>query len=81
MNDITQVLNRRTGRIETVYKESLLDLANAIIERAVNDYHDAYNAPYTRGQIECFFRSDYFLLLSRGCVSPDSIIKFLKEES
>lgn len=81
MNDLTQVMNRRTGRIETIYKDGILDLANAIIERAVNDYRDAYNCPYIRSQIERFFRSEYFLLLSRGCVSPDSIIKFLKEES
>ncbi len=79
MIDILKVVNQRTGRPETVYRDGLLNLANAIIERAVMDYTDEHATHYERNQIERFFRSEYFLMLSRGCVSPESIIKHLKE--
>ena len=79
MNDITLVQNHRNGQIEKVYTDGILDLANAIIERAVMDYTDEHATHYERNQIEMFFRSEYFLMLSRGCVSPESIIKHLKE--
>ena len=79
MNDITLVQNYRNGQIEQVYKDGILDLANAIIERAVMDYTDDHATNYERNQIERFFRSEYFTMLSRGCVSPESIIKHLKE--
>lgn len=79
MNDITLVQNHRNGQIEKVYTDGILDLANAIIERAVMDYTDEHVTYYERNQIERFFRSEYFIMLSRGCVSPESIIKHLKE--
>lgn len=79
MKDITLVENFRTGTTEQVYTDGILDLANAIIERAVMDYTDEHTSYYERSQIERFFRSEYFLMLSRGCVSPESIIKHLKE--
>lgn len=79
LNDITLVQNHRNGQIEKVYTDGILDLANAIIERAVMDYTDEYATNYERNQIERFFRSEYFIMLSRGCVSPESIIKHLKE--
>ena len=79
MNDITLVQNHLTGTIEEVYTDGILDLANAIIKRAVRDYTDEHATHYERNQIERFFRSEYFLILSRGCVSPESIIKYLKE--
>lgn len=76
--DRVAVKNYRTGKTEIVYKESLLNLANAIIEQAVFDYKDDHCSKYDEHQIEQFFLSDYFIMLSRGCVSPDSIIKHLK---
>ena len=79
MIDVTMVQNFRNGQIERVYTDGILDLANAIIERAVMDYTDKYASYYDRNQIERFFRSEYFTMLSRGCVSPESIIKHLKE--
>ena len=79
MNDVTMVQNHRNGQIEQVYTDGILDLANAIIERAVMDYTDEHASYYERNQIERFFRSEYFTMLSRGCVSPESIIKHLRE--
>ena len=79
MNYILNVINHRTGETEQVYREGLLNLANAIIERSVLDYTDEHATYYERNNIERFFRSEYFLMLSRGCVSPESIIKHLKE--
>ena len=79
MNDVTMVQNFRNGQMEQVYMDGILDLANAIIERAVMDYTDEHASYYERNQIERFFRSEYFTMLSRGCVSPESIIKHLKE--
>ena len=79
MKDVTLVQNFRNGQIEQVYTDGILDLANAIIERAVMDYTDEHASYYERNQIERFFRSEYFTMLSRGCVSPESIIKYLKE--
>ena len=79
MKDVTLVQNHRNGQIEKVYTDGIIDLANAIIERAVLDYTDKHATYYERNQIEQFFRSEYFLMLSRGCVSPESIIKHLKE--
>lgn len=79
MNDVTLVQNFRNGQIEQVYTDGILDLANAIIERAVMDYTDEHASYYERNQIERFFRSEYFTMLSRGCVSPESIIKHIRE--
>lgn len=79
MNDVTMVQNFRNGQMEQVYTDGILDLANAIIERAMMDYTDEHTSHYERNQIERFFRSEYFTMLSRGCVSPESIIKHLKE--
>ena len=79
MNDITLVQNHRNGQMEQVYTDGILDLANAIIERAAMDYTDEHASYDERNQIERFFRSEYFTMLSRGCVSPESIIKHLKE--
>lgn len=79
MNYLLNVINQRTGETEQVYREGLLNLANAIIERAVIDYTDGHTSNYERNQIDRFFRSEYFTMLSRGCVSPESIIKHLKE--
>lgn len=78
-DDVLNVINPRTGKPEQVYKDGLLNLANAIIERAVMDYTEDHVSYYERNQIERFFRSEYFTMLSRGCVSPESIIKHLKE--
>lgn len=47
-------------------------LANAVIVQAVRDYQEgriSYMDLYR------FLKSDWFTLLSRGCVSPDSILK------
>ena len=48
-------------------------LCNAIILQACADYPD-YDAAV-------FFRSDWFILLSRGCAHPEAVIKRLKELS
>lgn len=69
LNDILNVINQRTGESEQVYREGLLNLANAIIERAIMDYTDEHATHYERNQIERFFWSEYFLMLS-GDVFP-----------
>ena len=52
-------------------------LANAIILRACEDYQD----PWRRGFCQEFFRSEWFMLLSRGCVKGETIIQFLEKEN
>lgn len=55
-------------------REGFLRLANAVIIQAVRDAqsgHISYN-DFCR-----FVRSDYFLVLSRGSISPDLLIKEL----
>lgn len=53
-------------------------LANAIIEQAVIDYK-ASRSEGTRRDIERFFRSDWFILLSRGVVNGEEVIAHLRE--
>lgn len=52
--------------------ESWSLLANAIIVRAIDDYKEG-RISYL--DLYRFVHSDWFLLLSRGCVSPNSILK------
>ena len=56
------------------------DLANAIIERAVYDYKDALleNDIYEIVSIEKFFRSDFYLLLTK--VDSEYIMNRIKKE-
>ena len=56
-----------------------LNLANAIIVQAAEDYKDVKMRPGCRS----FFRSQWFMLLSRGSVDGETIIKHLenKEEA
>lgn len=56
--------------------EPYLLLANAIIIRAVEDYK---NGTITEEAFIHFIKSDYFYILSRGCVSPEKIIKEIVE--
>lgn len=56
--------------------DGILLLANAVIEQAVNDYK-LYEG--MRKQIEQFFRSDWLILLSRGCVDGEAVIQHLRE--
>lgn len=53
-------------------------LANAIIEQAVIDYKARERS---RMDIERFFRSDWFILLSRGVVNGEEVIAHLREVS
>lgn len=64
---------------ETAYKL----LANAIIEQACSDYRKLRSKSDTRiwhKEIEDFLRSDWFVELSRGCVSGEAVIKHLRGE-
>lgn len=54
-------------------KDAIKGLANAVILQACQDYPD-YDT-------KAFFYSEWFLLLSRGCVNPDAIIKYLESEA
>ena len=68
--------------IELAYR----NLANAIILQAVSDYRDALNGiSYNKyspesivKEIERFFRSEYFEILTR--VNPEYILDRLKQE-
>lgn len=66
-----------------VDNEGIKRLANAIIERACEDYVSGYR--YGRGyydgaELELFFKSDWFILLSRGCVSGETVLRHLEKE-
>ena len=56
--------------------ESWSLLANAIILRAVDDYK---KGRLCYMDLHRFLHSDWFLLLSRGCVSPASILTEVKK--
>lgn len=77
-DDFTQVRNYRTGQIETVSADGLLNLANAIIIRACDDYKSK-EYQFRRFPIEKFLKSEYANLLMRGCCSQDKIINYLSE--
>ena len=64
------------GVESTKEMEPYLLLANAIIIRAVRDYEEG---TISEEAFLHFIKSDYFLLLSRGCVSPETIIKEIVE--
>lgn len=53
------------------------ELANAIILQAVKDYRLTDNERELQ-EIECFFRSDWFGVLSK--VDPEFLIKKLRKE-
>ena len=63
-------------------------LANAIVLQAVKDYRSALKklkkhphndtAFYTKGEVEQFFRSDWYASLTT--VNPEMLIRKLKEE-
>ena len=75
-DDFTEVKNFRTGQIETVSTDGLLNLANAIIIRACDDYS---LSDYRERDIERFLKSDWALVLMRGCANSDKIIDHLRE--
>lgn len=77
-NGFTTVYNFRTGTRERVSADGLLNLANAIIIRACDDYKSR-DYQYRRFPIEKFLKSEYANLLMRGCCSPDKIINYLSE--
>lgn len=52
-------------------------LANAIIITAINDYR---TGRINDKEFKCFINSGYFMVLSRGCVSPDKILKEVVQE-
>lgn len=53
-------------------------LANAIIAQAVRDYKES-RSEGTKKEVEKFLRSDWFVLLSRGCVNGEDVIAHLRE--
>ena len=53
-------------------KEAVLNLCNAIIERACNDYEN------DKTRVTQFFRSPWYEMLSRGKVDGETVIKFLE---
>lgn len=76
-DDFVMVQNFRTGKSETVSTDGLLNLANAIIIRACDDYilpdyeHQLFS-------IEKFLKSDWALVLMRGSINADRIIDHLR---
>lgn len=76
-DDFTQVRNYRTGQIEKVSVYGLLNLANAIIIRACEDYNTR-DYQYRLFVLEKFFRSEYANILMRGCCNPDKLINHLR---
>lgn len=76
-DDFTQVRNYRTGQIEKVSVDGLLNLANAIIIRACEDYNSR-DYQYRLFALEKFFRSEYANILMRGCCNPDKLINHLR---
>lgn len=77
-DDYITVINVRTGEQETVSRSGLLNLANAIIVQACDDYVDnAYERE--RNYIERWIRSSDFDLYSRSCVAPELLINHLQE--
>lgn len=79
-NDLTVCINKRTGKVEMLSRSGLLNLANAIIIRACDDYK---MLPYKNERmfIEKFIRSGYFEMLSRGCVPAEKLINHLVHEA
>lgn len=53
------------------------ELASAIVLQAVKDYRNA-ELQQDRNEIECFFRSDWFGVLTT--IDPEALIHKLKEE-
>ena len=51
---------------------SYKDLANAIVVQA---YHDYVHGRLTKNGFLSFTMSDWFLLLTRGCIAPAAFIK------
>lgn len=51
---------------------SYKDLANAIVVQA---YHDYVHGRLTRQGFMSFSNSEWFLLLTRGCIAPSAFIK------
>lgn len=76
-NGFTTVYNFRTGTKERVSADGLLNLANAIIIRACDDYKSR-DYQYRRFPIEKFLKSEYANLLMRGCCNPDKLINHLR---
>lgn len=64
-------------KMETVTNsEAIKRLANAVILRACDDF-----GTYPHGRdVEAFFMSDWFILLSRGSVEGRTVIKQLEED-
>ena len=77
-DDFITVQNYRTGQTETVSTDGLLNLANAIIIRACDDYQ---LPDYRERDIERFLKSDWALILMRGYANADKIINHLREVS
>lgn len=75
-DDFITVQNYRTGQTETVSTDGLLNLANAIIIRACDDYQ---LSDYRERDIERFLKSDWALVLMRGCANSEKIITHLRE--
>lgn len=75
-DDYISVTNMRTGEQETVSRSGLLNLANAIIVQACDDYVMP-EFERERNYIERWIRSVDFDLYSRSCVSPELLITHL----
>ena len=59
-----------------------MDLANAIIKRAAEDYLMAvkYRDQIKTSSLERYFRSDQFLMFTDYNIDPDYFIKMLREK-
>ena len=56
------------GMVTMSYK----DLANAVVIQA---YHDYAHGRLSLTAFKAFVNSDWFLLLTRGCIAPAAILK------
>lgn len=58
--------------MDVTEKDAILNLCNAIIEKACDDYsHD-------KKRCTQFFQSEWFVMLSRGSIAGDTILKWLE---
>lgn len=58
-------------------KAAVLELANAVVLRAIKDYRIGR---LSYQGLERFVRSDYFILLTRGKINQEALLRFMEAE-
>lgn len=79
-----QSLNKNDGLKELEIKQSdypYADLASAVVVEAEKDYVDQIRCNNIKGmkESENWFKSEYFQILTMGCIDPDAVIKRARE--